>query len=67
MNRRAFGTALAAAVAAFLLGAYLWFPAPTPLGQQPLTRLSNSNAAEFAAAFDAAPIGHRVVLLFSPT
>jgi len=67
MKRSNLWISLGVAVAAFLVGAYLWFPAPTPAGQHPLTRLSSSNAGEFAAAFDAAPAGHRVVLLLSPT
>lgn len=67
MNRPAFWVALAAAAAAFFLGAYLWLPASTPVGQPPLTRITAQNAGEFAAAFAAAPSGPRLVLLLSPT
>lgn len=67
MNRRSFWIAMAVSAAAFLLGAYLWLPASTPPGQQPLMRLSAGNAEEFAAAYDAASAGKRLVLLLSPT
>jgi len=49
------------------LAAWLWFPARVPDGQQPLTTLEASTAPQFAAAFDDAPAGSRLVLLLSPT
>lgn len=67
MMRRGSWFALAAAAAAFALGAYLWLPASVPPGQLPLTRLTANHAGEFAAAFDAPPAGPRLVLLLSPT
>ena len=55
------------ALALALLGAWLWFPASVPRGQQPLTTLQGSNVSEFASAFDQAPAGARLVLLVAPT
>lgn len=67
MNKR---TLLPASVAAAVLAAlagYLWIPGRTPAGQQPLVTLRAPDVPEFAAAFDAAPAGPRLVLLVSPT
>jgi len=59
----------AALLAVILAGvaAWLWLPARVPQGQQPLTTLEAPAAPQFAAAFDDAPAGARLVLLLSPT
>ncbi|HXZ21018.1 MAG TPA: hypothetical protein VEG63_13790 [Candidatus Acidoferrales bacterium] len=59
--------ALVALAVLAALAAYLWAPGRTPLGQPPLVTLSAASVPEFAAAFDAAPAGPRLVLLVSPT
>jgi hypothetical protein len=64
------GTLVEAALAIVLLAglaAWLWLPARVPQGQQPLTTLEAPAAPQFAAAFDDAPAGPRLVLLLSPT
>ncbi len=64
------GLLIEAALLALVLAgfaAWLWFPARVPQGQQPLTTLDAPAAPQFAAAFDDAPAGPRLVLLLSPT
>jgi hypothetical protein len=70
MNRRILFPVFA--VVAFLAGlavlaAYLWIPVRTPAGQRRLVTLSAPGDDEFTGAFDAAPVGPRLVLLLSPT
>ncbi|HKM89311.1 MAG TPA: hypothetical protein VJX29_01755 [Candidatus Acidoferrales bacterium] len=64
------GLLIEAALLALVLAgaaAWLWLPARVPQGQQPLTTLDAPAAPQFAAAFDDAPAGARLVLLLSPT
>jgi len=64
------GTLVEAALAVVLLAglaAWLWLPARVPQGQQPLTTLEATTTPQFAAAFDDAAAGPRLVLLLSPT
>lgn len=64
------GTLVEAALLVVLLAglaAWLWLPPRVPQGQPPLTTLEAPAAPQFAAAFDGAPAGPRLVLLLSPT
>ena len=64
------GTLVEAALAAVLLAglaAWLWLPPRVPQGQSPLTTIEAPAVPQFAAAFDDAPAGPRLVLLLSPT
>jgi hypothetical protein len=55
------------ALAAALAGIYFSRLSPTPVGQEPLTKLTAENFSEFQSSFDAAAAGPRLVLLLSPT
>lgn len=61
-------TLYAALAFVLIFGAvYLWGPGSVPAGQQPLTALSETNAGQFAAAFNGSAHSARLVLLLSPT
>jgi hypothetical protein len=66
MKKRAILVAMIAFVL-FLAVVYLWGPSSAPLGQEPLTVLSDPDLREFAAAFDSGADVPRMVLLLSPT
>lgn len=67
VNRRTLVDAALLAVILAGVAVWLWLPARVPQGQQPLTTLEAPAAPQFAAAFDDAPAGARLVLLLSPT
>ena len=67
VNRRTLIDAALLAVILAGVAAWLWIPPRVPQGQQPLTTLEAPAVPQFAAAFDDAPAGARLVLLLSPT
>lgn len=54
-------------IIAFLIVWYLWLSKGTPLGQPPLTSLTQNNLAHFKNDFNDAKDEARLVLLLSPT